>query len=132
MTNSTSSHLLILVIACGAPLLVAAEPDSKGDGKLLQRDAPLDVLIEALRSEDFSTSIRAVDFIGERGEEASEAVPALVEALDTRHQRESALHALKKIGPGASAAIPALYNSLTAYPKQPATRWIATIPPTKW
>jgi HEAT repeat protein len=69
--------------------------------------------------------MRAVDFIGYRGKAAEEAVPALVETLDDEQMRESTLHALKSIGPSASSAIPSLYNSLTAYPKQPATRWIA-------
>ncbi len=100
-------------------------PSGGPQKKLLQSDAPLEVLIESLRSEDFNTRMRAVDFIGYRGEAAREAVPALVKALENDHMRESVLNALKAIGPGASAAIPALYNSITAYPKQPATRWIA-------
>jgi HEAT repeat protein len=66
-----------------------------------------------------------VYFIGDRGQAARKAVPALVGTLDNSHMRESALHALKNIGPSASTAIPALFKALTAYPKQPATRWIA-------
>jgi beta-lactamase regulating signal transducer with metallopeptidase domain/HEAT repeat protein len=92
---------------------------------LLQRDAPLNVLVEALQSKDFSTRMRAVDFIGDRGAAAKAAVPALVKAFEAYELRESALIALKKIGPRASAAIPALVKALTAYPEQPATRWYA-------
>ncbi|MFN0125306.1 MAG: HEAT repeat domain-containing protein [Verrucomicrobiales bacterium] len=92
---------------------------------LLMNDAPLPELIAALKSEDFSTRMRAVDFIGNRKEGAEAAVPALVEALQDSHMRESALHALKSIGPAASEATPALFTALTAYPDQPATRWIA-------
>jgi HEAT repeat protein len=108
------------------------EADSASDNqsgpnlkKLLLKSAPLEELIEALNSEDFNTRMRAVNFIGYRGQDAEEAVPALIKVLDIYHMRESALHALKAIGPSASAAIPALYNALTAYPEQPATRWIA-------
>lgn len=124
--------LVVMLVTCGTPRLDAGDPDSKNDSqpngnrnKLLQQDAPLEVLIEALQSTDFSTRSRAVDFIGYRGEAAKEAVPALVKALDVYHLRESALHALKNIGPHASAAIPALFKTLTAYPEQPATRWLA-------
>lgn len=126
--------LIIVLVACvGAhSLLEAGEPDSTHDSEprastdeLLRRNAPLKVLIEALHSEDFTTRMRAVHFIGYRGPAAKEAVPALVKILEIYHMRESALHALKAIGPSASAAIPALYDAITAYPEQPATRWIA-------
>jgi HEAT repeat protein len=103
---------------------VGSQPGG-GPNKLLERDAPLGALIAVLHSNDFSTRMRAVDFIGERGEAAEEAVPALIKALEVYHLRESALHALMKIGPHASAAIPALFKALTAYPEQPATRWLA-------
>lgn len=123
---------LTMLLAFGNPLLAIGNPKSTDKSQpnsrstmVLQKDAPLEVLIEALQSDDFSTSIRAVDFIGYRGEAAKEAVPALVKTLDVRHLRESSLHALKNIGPSASAAVPALFKSLTAYPRQPATRWIA-------
>ena len=66
-----------------------------------------------------------MNLIGDRGKAAREAVPALVKTLDISHLRESTLHALKNIGPDASPAIPALFKALTAYPKQPATRWLA-------
>jgi HEAT repeat protein len=105
--------------------LAALPAVGAGTDQLLRQDAPLEVLIESLHSEDFSTRMRAVNFIGYRGQDAKEAVPALVKVLETYHMRESALHALKAIGPSASAAIPALHNALTAYPEQPATRWIA-------
>lgn len=124
--------LIVILVTCGTPLLDGGDPASKDDSQpddnpnnLLRRDAPLDVLIEALQSKDFSTRIRAVEFVGDRGEAATEAVPALVKTLDVYHLRESALHALKNIGPHASAAIPALFKALTAYPEQPATRWLA-------
>ena len=124
--------LTIMSIACGISLRVvgqSAPTNSDQSGgvpkELLRSDAPLEVLIKAMYSEDFSTRHRAVDFIGCRGAGAREAVPALIENLETGHMLESTLHALRSIGPGASAAIPALFRSLTAYPKQPATRWIA-------
>lgn len=124
--------LIVMLVACQASLVDAGDPDSQNDGqpdgnpnKLLRQEAPLEVLIEALQSKDFSTRIRAVYFIGERDEAAKEAVPLLVKSLDVRHLRESTLHALKSIGPHASAAIPALFKALTAYPEEPATRWLA-------
>jgi len=124
--------LIVVLVSCGAPLSDAGDPASKDsdqpDGnpnKLLRQDAPLDVLIEALQSKDFNTRIRAVYFIGYRGAAATAAVPALVKTLDDYGLRESTLHALKDIGPHASTAIPALFKALTAYPEQPATRWIA-------
>ncbi|MHB8974124.1 MAG: HEAT repeat domain-containing protein [Pirellulaceae bacterium] len=124
--------LIVTLVSCGTPRLDADDPRSTGgrqrDGNpnaLLPQDAPLEVLIEALQSEDFSTRIRAVQFIGERGEAAREAVPALVKTLDVQHLRESALHALKNIGPHASAAIPALFKTLTAYSEELATCWLA-------
>jgi HEAT repeat protein len=113
-------------------VLESSEADSMQGNKpgfnsygLLQEHAPLEVLIEALYSEDFTTRMRAVSFIGYRGQTAKEAVPALVKLLENNQMRESALSALKAIGPSASAAIPALYNAITAYPEQPSTRWKA-------
>lgn len=124
--------LIVALVAGGAPLDAVGDPGASKDNqsvgdvkKVLQRDAPLKDLIEGLTSTDFSTSIRAVDFIGDRGEEAQDAVPALVKSLDNSHLRESTLHALKNIGPHAAEAIPALFKTLTAYPDQPATRWLA-------
>ncbi|MGA2256291.1 MAG: HEAT repeat domain-containing protein, partial [Thermoguttaceae bacterium] len=112
--------LTAILVTCGSLQLDAGDPNSKDDSrpggnpsKLLERDAPLGVLIEALQSGDFSTSIRAAEFLGYRGEAAKEAVPALVKALDVYHLRETALHALMNIGPHASAAIPALFKALT-------------------
>jgi HEAT repeat protein len=99
--------------------------ERSNDKELLRRDAPVEVLIEALHSDDFSTRYRAVYFIGDRGAQAKDAVPALIDNLETDYMVESTLHALKGIGPNASAAIPALFNSFTAYPKQPATRCYA-------
>ena len=107
-------------------LLLASQAGAANKpAQLLPNDAPLTELISALDSEDFSTRMRAVSFLGNRKEDAKDAVPALVKALEDYHLRESALHSLRTIGPAASAAIPALYNALTAYPEQPATRWIA-------
>ncbi len=106
-------------------LLAIFTGGSMAQDKQLQSDAALPELVAALKSSDFNTRMRAVDFIGYRKEAAREAVPALVDALRDYHMRESALHALKAIGPAASEAIPALYDALTAYPKQPATSWIA-------
>jgi HEAT repeat protein len=125
--------ILVMVLLALMPSLLGADDPDSAEGRqrdaksdqLLQRDAPLDVLIEALDSDDFSTRIRAVYFIGYRGQAAKEAVPALVRTLEDSHMRESTLHALKSIGPSGSAAIPALFKALTAYPRQPATRWIA-------
>jgi HEAT repeat protein len=124
--------LTAILVTCGSLLLDAGDPNSRDDSrpggnpnKLLERDAPLGVLIEALQSGDFSTSIRAAEFLGYRGDAAKEAVPALVKALDVYHLRETALHALMNIGPHASAAIPALFKALTAYPEQAATPWLA-------
>jgi len=111
-------------------LLESGESDSMQGNKpgfnsygQLQDHVPLEVLIEALYSEDFTTRMRAVSFIGYRGQAAKQAVPDLVKVLEKYDMRESALSALKAIGPSASAAIPALYNAITAYPEQPATRW---------
>ncbi|MCB1099434.1 MAG: HEAT repeat domain-containing protein [Verrucomicrobiae bacterium] len=113
-----------LIIPCLLFIFVSVDV-CFSEGDQLQSDAPLVELIAGLESGDFSTRMRAVDFIGNRKEGAKEAVPALVDALGDYHMRESALHALKAIGPAASDAIPALYEALTAYPEQPATRWIA-------
>jgi HEAT repeat protein len=123
---------IVLSFAWGIPLLAAGESDPTKEpqpkvssSQLLQKDAPLAELIAGLTSKDFSTRMRAVDFIGDRGEEAKVAIPALVKSLHDSRMRESALHALKNIGPYAADAVPALFNSLTAYPNEPATRWIA-------
>jgi HEAT repeat protein len=91
----------------------------------LQKDATLEILIESLRSEDKRTRDRAVAFIMYRGPAAKEAVPALINNLETDHMIEQTLHALKAIGPNAAAAIPALFRSLTAYPDHPAASWTA-------
>ncbi|MDB5336026.1 MAG: lyase domain protein repeat-containing protein [Planctomycetaceae bacterium] len=124
--------LMAMLIAASTPLLAAGDPVSpQGDqsqikeAPLLRQDASVDVLIEALTSPDFSTRMRAVDFIGYRGEEAKRAIPALIKALDDSHMRESALHALKNMGPHAASAIPTLFKAFTAYPQQPATPFIA-------
>lgn len=107
------------------PAKQEAEQQAQEKKRVIQQDDSLEMLIEALTSIDFSTRIRAVDFLGYRGAKAKEAVPALIKTLDDYHQRESTLHALKAIGPSASKAIPALYKSFTAYPKQPATPYLA-------
>ena len=122
--------LIVMFVTCGTPLLDAGDPVSKDDSrpggntnKLLTRDAPVAVLIEALKSGDFSTSIRPAEFLGDHGEAAKEVVPALVKALEVNHLRETVLHSVMQLGPHASAAIPALFKALMA--EQPATRWLA-------
>lgn len=99
-----------------------AESDSP---KLLQQDAPIDQLISALESNDFNTKMRAVSFIGRRGNDSKQAVPALIKAMSDRPLRESSLHALREIGPDAADAVPALFKMLSVYPNEPATRWLA-------
>jgi HEAT repeat protein len=110
--------ILLLVVG----MTIRSTPASS---ELLRDDAPLDMLITSLESEDFTTRMRAVHSIGSRGPAAKDAVPALLRALEVDSMCESALAALRDIGPGATEAIPALYRALTAYPEKPATRWYA-------
>lgn len=86
-----------LIYLSAALLLLLANQTSAANepNQLLPNDAPLKELISALDSEDFSTRMRAVSFLGNRKEDAKDAVPALVKALEDYHMRESALHSLK-------------------------------------
>lgn len=104
------------------PKTLTSDAESR---KLLPQDAPIEELISSLESNDFNTKMRAVSFLGRRGKDSKQAVPALIKAMSDRPLRESSLHALKEIGPEAADAVPALFKMLTAYPDEPATRWLA-------
>lgn len=110
----------------GQSLLAENSESTSNQWDLLPSDAPLETLIESIRSEDGNTSNRAISFIGYRGAEAKEAVPALVKNLEEGFKVESILHSLKDIGPAAVEAIPALFRSFTAFPSNPSSRWIAS------
>lgn len=70
--------------------------------------------IEALKSNDAGLRFTAAWALGEIGEHAVAAVPALIEAFKDEHRnvRWNSLEAVGKIGPGATAAIPALTEIL--------------------
>lgn len=127
-----SCILMALFIVASTSLLDAGDPVLPPGNQapvnpppLLEKDAPVEDLIKGLTSLDFNTRMRAVDFIGYRGEEAKQAIPSLIKALNEDHMRESALQALKNMGPHAAPAIPTLVKAFTAYPRNPATRCIA-------
>ncbi len=67
-------------------------------------------LVKALRTEDESARIRAAAALGEMGQLAREAVPALSQAL--REGIGEAAVALGRIGPEAAAGVPALIEAL--------------------
>jgi HEAT repeat protein len=62
-------------------------------------------LIEALADRDFEVRLSAAIALGNRGPEAAEAIPALLDALDGHNMRYESERALLRIGP---AAIPIL------------------------
>ena len=124
--------LLALPGICMASVSALAQKDItnttsvvKSSKKLLSPKAPLNVLIESLHSEDGNTRNRALSFIGSRGPEAKAAVPALIDNLENGLMVELTLHVIGKIGTNAVEAIPVLFKSITAYPRQPATRHCA-------
>ncbi len=89
---------------------------------LLSDREPLPKLIEALSSEDLQTRQRAVEYIGGRGSEGKDAVPALIAMIERDEMATSAIRALGRIGPAADSAIPVIFNGL----KKQDTRWNAT------
>ena len=130
--SSIQKILIILLASFGTPCFVEGQSvptDAHHSGttlkKPLQNDAPLEILIESMRSEDINTRNRAICFIMSRGPKAKAAVPALINNLETNYMIEMTLDALKAIGPNAAPAIPALFRSLTAYPDHPAASWTA-------
>lgn len=77
-------------------------------------DLTIQQLIHDLNHDDITVRIHAATLLGWRGEEAVEAVPALIEMLadeDPRDRRLAAL-TLGNIGPAASEAIPALLDTI--------------------
>lgn len=95
--------------------------------KQLQSNAPIDEIIEALKSKDNDRRGRAVEFVGYRAKEAVNkgAVLPLIKALSDARTRYSALHSLIAFGPHASAATPALFKVFTTYPDDPACHSLA-------
>lgn len=72
-------------------------------------------LIHDLNHPDYSIRVNAAALLGWQGDEAVEAVPALIEMLcedDPRNRRLAAL-TLGNIGPAASEAVPYLINVMT-------------------
>jgi len=72
------------------------------------------VLIAALRDDESSVRLRAIQAIMMLRERAIDAMPALIEMLDDpeSYVREWAADALGSIGPTATAAVPALTDAL--------------------
>ena len=70
--------------------------------------------IESLKDNDLSARITAAVALGDTGEEAKAAVPALIEALKDQESEVRAMTALAlgKFGEEAKAAVPALIEAL--------------------
>jgi HEAT repeat protein len=96
-------------------------------GKQIQQDAPIEDLIKALESDNINQWSRATDFLALRKAESKPAVPALVRALGDPQKRESALYALREMGPGAAEAAPALIRGLGEWKDHHAARWGAAV-----
>ncbi|PXA04613.1 hypothetical protein DDZ13_05420 [Coraliomargarita sinensis] len=108
----------LLYASCLVVVLGHASDEAK-KYPLLSNRAAIAVLIESLKSEDFDTRHRAVEFIGGRGAEAKVAVPSLIELMEGDVMADSAARALGRIGPKAEAAIPTLIKGL----EKRKTRW---------
>jgi HEAT repeat protein len=84
-------------------------------GQLIHEVVP--AAVAALKHEDQWTRWRAAGLLGAFGADAKTAVPALIEALETRHGLDwgfqvSAAAALGMMGPEAKEAVPALIRTL--------------------
>jgi HEAT repeat protein len=73
-----------------------------------------DYWVYQLKDDDVPRRLKAVKTLGERGSDASKAVPALAEALQDpdAYVRRDAARALAKFGPEAKSAVPALTKAL--------------------
>jgi HEAT repeat protein len=110
-----------------AVLFVALHVGFAATKPMLPQNAPIDELIAAAESDDVTQWSRAIDFLGRRGSEAKPAVPALIRALESPSKRESALHALAGIGPGAAEAVPVLIAGLRQWPDHSSARSVAAM-----
>lgn len=120
-------NVAILRLGLCAGLMAGLLDPGPAWAELLEETAPLDELIAALESDDINAWNRGIDFLGRRGAAAKPAVPALIRILDQQSQgrRESALHALKGIGPAAAEAVPVLLRGLARWHDHSAGRWSA-------
>jgi len=79
-----------------------------------KNDLTIEKLIENLKASDQVVRLHAATVLGSMGDDATQAVPALVELLwaENIHDRKLAALTLGKIGPAAKAAIPALFAAV--------------------
>ena len=121
-TNGTTSSGDIIRALKPAKAQSYEEAHGAELGREIQQDAPIEDLIKALESDNINQWSRGADFLATRKDKAKPAVPALVKALDHPQKRESALYALREMGPAASDAVPALIRGIGEWTEHSAAR----------
>ncbi len=111
--NYFTKHFRWTACAAGFALLLGVSGCNKGGG-----GAKVDVSaqVQILKGSDKDAKVDACVKLGEAGESAGDAVPALIELLadkgDDGLVRRMAAYALGQIGPKAKAAVPVLKTLL--------------------
>ncbi len=97
-------------------IVLVAATSSWADTEMVFNGKTTTQWIEALSSDSLEVRISAAWSLGEIGEHAVRAIPALLGAINDQNAavRGNSVEALGKIGPGAASAVPTLIGLLTS------------------
>jgi HEAT repeat protein len=107
-SDTKSSSTISLNASSGTNTSNFDTAPNSGPSNAMPRE--IQVLLSKLKSLDTETRLHAIQAIGHLGPKGAEAVPNLIPLLDDQERSVRILtaHALGKIGPDASLALPAL------------------------